>query len=144
MPRACWLLRDPMFITSWPDATSTTRIAISSQRSIGWVLPDVYTCSANAPMSPAFWPGLTFRRAHPVSADRASGERMADTLIHRGPDDSDVWASSDGDVMLAHRRLSIIDLSPLGRNPMSWDGRLWITFNGEIYNFRELRADLEN
>jgi asparagine synthase (glutamine-hydrolysing) len=47
-------------------------------------------------------------------------------------------------VLLAHRRLSIIDLSPLGRNPMPWDGgRLRITYNGEVYNFRELRAELE-
>jgi asparagine synthase (glutamine-hydrolysing) len=45
---------------------------------------------------------------------------------------------------LGHRRLSIVDLSPLGRNPMSWgNGRFWITFNGEIYNFLELRQELE-
>jgi asparagine synthase (glutamine-hydrolysing) len=69
---------------------------------------------------------------------------MADTLAHRGPDDAGVWESDDGRVALAHRRLSIIDLSPLGHNPMPWDGgRLWITFNGEIYNFLELRAELE-
>jgi asparagine synthase (glutamine-hydrolysing) len=69
---------------------------------------------------------------------------MADQLEHRGPDDSGVWESDDGLVALAHRRLSVIDLSPLGRNPMSWDnGRLWITFNGEIYNFMELRRELE-
>jgi asparagine synthase (glutamine-hydrolysing) len=73
-----------------------------------------------------------------------SARAMADTLVHRGPDDAGVWASADGTVALSHRRLSIIDLSPLGRNPMSWDGgRLWITFNGEIYNFRELRRELE-
>jgi asparagine synthase (glutamine-hydrolysing) len=69
---------------------------------------------------------------------------MAATLAHRGPDDSGVWTSPDGAVALAHRRLSIIDLSPLGHNPMSYgDGRLWITFNGEIYNFLELRRELE-
>ena len=69
---------------------------------------------------------------------------MADTLRHRGPDDAGVWQSDDGHVALSHRRLSIIDLSPLGHNPMSWDdGRLWITFNGEIYNFLELRQELE-
>ena len=74
----------------------------------------------------------------------ASAQAMADVLRHRGPDDSGTWASSDGRVALSHRRLSIIDLSPLGRNPMSWDGwRLWITFNGEIYNFLELRARLQ-
>jgi asparagine synthase (glutamine-hydrolysing) len=69
---------------------------------------------------------------------------MADTLVHRGPDDSGLWVALDGSVGLGHRRLSIIDLSPLGRNPMGWDGgRLWITFNGEIYNYRELREQLE-
>jgi asparagine synthase (glutamine-hydrolysing) len=69
---------------------------------------------------------------------------MADTLAHRGPDDAGIWESEDATVALGHRRLSIIDLSPLGHNPMAWDnGRLWITFNGEIYNFRELRAELE-
>jgi asparagine synthase (glutamine-hydrolysing) len=70
---------------------------------------------------------------------------MANLIAHRGPDDSGLWSSADGSVALAHRRLSIIDLSPLGRNPMYWDdGRLWITFNGEIYNFRELRQELES
>lgn len=70
--------------------------------------------------------------------------KMADTLAHRGPDDSGVWESSDASVALSHRRLAIVDLSPLGRNPMSWDGgRLWITFNGEVYNFLELRKELE-
>jgi len=83
--------------------------------------------------------------------DRSSGElaprvrAMADTLAHRGPDDNGVWTSAEGDVALSHRRLSIIDLSPLGHNPMPWDdGRLWITFNGEIYNFLELRQELES
>jgi len=72
------------------------------------------------------------------------GERMCGTLTHRGPDDAGVWTRADGTAMLAHRRLSIIDLSPLGHNPMAWDdGRVWITFNGEIYNFLELRRELE-
>ncbi len=76
-------------------------------------------------------------------ASRAA-RAMADSLTHRGPDDAGVWESADGTVALSHRRLSIIDLSPLGRNPMAWDhGRLWITFNGEIYNFLELRQELE-
>src|SRR5262245_52753054 len=77
-------------------------------------------------------------------AAAALARAMCGTLAHRGPDDSGVWESADGAVALSHRRLSIIDLSPLGRNPMSWDnGRLWITFNGEIYNYRELRQELE-
>jgi asparagine synthase (glutamine-hydrolysing) len=75
----------------------------------------------------------------------AAASAMASTLSHRGPDDAGAWGSDDGTVALAHRRLSIIDLSPLGHNPMSGDdGRLWITFNGEIYNFRELRRELES
>lgn len=66
-------------------------------------------------------------------------------MAHRGPDDAGVWESKDNAVALSHRRLSIIDLSPLGHNPMPWDdGRLWITYNGEIYNFLELRQQLES
>jgi asparagine synthase (glutamine-hydrolysing) len=69
--------------------------------------------------------------------------RMCGSLSHRGPDDHGIWTSPAANVTLAHRRLSVIDLSPLGRNPMSWgNGRLWITFNGEIYNYRELRGEL--
>src|SRR5262245_27274705 len=70
---------------------------------------------------------------------------MLAALQHRGPDDSGLWTSEDARVTLGQRRLAIIDLSPSGRNPMAWDGgRLWITYNGEIYNFRELRRELEN
>lgn len=68
--------------------------------------------------------------------------RMAEAIRHRGPDDDGVW-TGDG-VGLGHRRLSIIDLSPSGRNPMcNEDGTVWIVFNGEIYNFLELRPRLE-
>jgi asparagine synthase (glutamine-hydrolysing) len=68
--------------------------------------------------------------------------RMMETLRHRGPDDQGVW--HDGVCGLAHTRLSIIDLSPAGNQPMgSADGRVWISFNGEIYNFLELRRELE-
>jgi asparagine synthase (glutamine-hydrolysing) len=67
---------------------------------------------------------------------------MADSVRHRGPDDDGIW--TDGNVGLGHRRLSIIDLSPSGRNPMcNEDETIWIVFNGEIYNFRELRPSLE-
>ncbi len=66
-----------------------------------------------------------------------------DAMTHRGPDDAGEWWSDDGRVGLAHRRLSIIDLSPAGHQPMRDDQRgLAIVFNGEIYNFRELRAEL--
>ncbi len=68
-------------------------------------------------------------------------KRMCDKLIHRGPDDSGIYV--DGNVGLGHRRLSIIDLSESGHQPMSsQDKSIWITFNGEIYNFQELRKDL--
>ena len=71
-------------------------------------------------------------------------QSMADALIHRGPDDSGVWADAESGVALAFRRLSIIDLSAAGHQPMhSADGRYTIVFNGEIYNFAELRKDLE-
>lgn len=67
---------------------------------------------------------------------------MADAIIHRGPDGFGYWA--EGPAAFGHRRLSIIDLSELGRQPMhSPDGRYVMTYNGEVYNFPELRAELE-
>lgn len=68
--------------------------------------------------------------------------RMSDTLVHRGPDD---WGYHiDGHTGFGHRRLSIIDLSPNGHQPMcNEDGTVWITYNGEVYNYRELNKDLE-
>ena len=69
---------------------------------------------------------------------------MRDTMVHRGPDDAGAWFSADKTVGLAHRRLSIIDLSDAGRQPMSdTTGKIWITFNGEIYNFQTIRKELE-
>ena len=66
------------------------------------------------------------------------------TLRHRGPDDEGVFADRDAGVGLGHRRLSVIDLSPMGHQPMvSDDGQRVLTFNGEIYNFQELRSSLE-
>jgi asparagine synthase (glutamine-hydrolysing) len=68
---------------------------------------------------------------------------MRDTLTHRGPDDAGDWRSADGAVAFGHRRLSIIDLSPAGHQPMlDESGRLTLIFNGEIYNFEELRREL--
>jgi asparagine synthase (glutamine-hydrolysing) len=76
--------------------------------------------------------------------DAAQIVAMRDTMLHRGPDDEGVWVSGDGRAGLGHRRLSIIDLSPAGRAPMgNEDGTVQVTFNGEIYNHAELRADLE-
>jgi asparagine synthase (glutamine-hydrolysing) len=71
-------------------------------------------------------------------------QQMADTLRHRGPDSSGVWSDPDAGVAFGHRRLSIIDLSREGHQPMtSGSGRFVITYNGEIYNFRELTRELE-
>ncbi|MBQ7252553.1 MAG: asparagine synthase (glutamine-hydrolyzing) [Kiritimatiellae bacterium] len=68
--------------------------------------------------------------------------KMSSVITHRGPDQSGVWC--DDNVSLAHRRLSIIDLSDDGRQPMSnEDGTLQVVFNGEIYNFAEIREELE-
>src|SRR5215212_6149632 len=65
-------------------------------------------------------------------------------MASRGPDGAREWFSSDGGVALGHRRLSIIDLSEAGAQPMtSADGKLVVTFNGEIYNYKELRRELE-
>src|SRR5687767_11903987 len=70
-------------------------------------------------------------------------EAMANTIRHRGPDDSGVWADQSAGVALGFRRLAIIDLSAAGHQPfVSADGRYTLVFNGEIYNHRELRAQL--
>lgn len=68
---------------------------------------------------------------------------MRDTLTHRGPDDAGNYIDRSNSVGLGHRRLSVIDLTELGRQPMSSrDGAVWITYNGEIYNYMELRSEL--
>src|SRR5919107_1633783 len=70
---------------------------------------------------------------------------MRDTMPHRGPDDAGAWRSSDGRVAFGHRRLSIVDLSPAGHQPMcNEDGTVWITYNGEVYNHAALRQELES
>jgi asparagine synthase (glutamine-hydrolysing) len=83
---------------------------------------------------------------HPAapSVDRAALQRTSAHMAARGPDAQGEWVAADDRVALAHRRLAIIDLSPGGAQPMaSADGQLVISFNGEIYNHRELRAALE-
>jgi len=71
-------------------------------------------------------------------------EAMAESLAHRGPDDAGVWADDAECLALGHRRLSILDLSPAGHQPMGTeDGNSWIVFNGEVYNFAEIAKDLE-
>ncbi len=70
-------------------------------------------------------------------------ERMCRQMAHRGPDDEGAYVSPDAKLGLGHRRLSIIDLSPAGHQPMcNEDGSIWITFNGEIYNHAKLREEL--
>ena len=68
---------------------------------------------------------------------------MADCIVHRGPDDHGVWTSADGSVAFGHRRLSIVDLSPAGHQPMTSHNGAWtITYNGELYNAAEIKAQL--
>src|ERR1700680_2866605 len=70
--------------------------------------------------------------------------RMAAALSHRGPDASDVWTDGAAGVCLGHRRLSILDLTAAGAQPMRSDcGRFSVTFNGEIYNHLTIRSELE-
>jgi asparagine synthase (glutamine-hydrolysing) len=77
------------------------------------------------------------------TADPGVLTAMRDSMVHRGPDGGEVWLSPDRTVGLAHRRLSIIDLSNAATQPMCNEtGSVWITFNGEIYNHVELRAEL--
>ena len=81
------------------------------------------------------------------NADEQLIKNMLARIAHRGPDDEGVYiaeTSTEDRVGLGHRRLSIIDLSPAGHEPMpDASGRIWLTFNGEIYNFKELRHELE-
>lgn len=87
-----------------------------------------------------FWSRESKTDAHLVSI----GQAMAGAITHRGPDDAGVSTPGNG-VVLAHRRLSIIDLSPLGHQPMaSASGRLSVVFNGEIYNYKSLKTELQD
>src|SRR5262245_744506 len=75
--------------------------------------------------------------------EHAHVQRMRDAIAHRGPDDAGIWQAPDRTVALAHRRLSIVDLSPAGRQPIAnEDATVWLTFNGEIYNHERLRESL--
>jgi len=71
-------------------------------------------------------------------------QAMTDAIVHRGPDDGGHWVDAECGIALGHRRLSILDLSPLGHQPMtSVHGRYIMVFNGEVYNFQDLRTELE-
>ncbi len=86
---------------------------------------------------------LDFGRTMQADALGAVCGGMADALAHRGPDDRGVWVDAAAGVALGHRRLSIVDLSPLGHQPMaSASGRYVLSYNGEVYNFAALRAEL--
>lgn len=79
-----------------------------------------------------------------VSQSIGALQAMTDAIRSRGPDDQGHWHDADAGIVLGHRRLSIVDLSPAGHQPMlSAGGRLTIAFNGEIYNHMDLRAELE-
>src|SRR5258708_15707466 len=78
------------------------------------------------------------------SALAGYAKRMADTLTHRGPDAGGVWTNAAAGRAFGHRRLSILDLSEAGAQPMRSDcGRFTVTFNGEIYNLLDIRSELE-
>lgn len=85
---------------------------------------------------------INIENQRPIEAELLGA--MSETMIHRGPDGAGVWVQADGQCGLAHRRLAIVDLSVAGHQPMSTpDQRIWITFNGEIYNFPTLRKQME-
>ena len=81
---------------------------------------------------------------NPLKVSEKTLIKMRDTLIHRGPDDEGIYISKDKKVGFGFRRLSIIDLSKAGNQPMTnEDKTIWLVFNGEIYNFQEIKKDLE-
>ena len=81
--------------------------------------------------------GIIYKNNKPVLSEI---QKMNESIKHRGPDDEGIFRFEN--VLLGHRRLSILDLSKKGKQPMSNDGRYWITYNGEIYNFLEIKDQL--
>ena len=88
--------------------------------------------------------GFLTSDASALGSPEAIATQMAKAIEHRGPDDSGAWADAQTGIALGFRRLSIIDLSPAGHQPMaSSGGRFVIAFNGEIYNHLEMRTELQ-
>ena len=83
--------------------------------------------------------GIIMKNGGPV--DKGRIQRITDLVAHRGPDDSGFYFGNG--IAFGHRRLSIIDLSVRGHQPMCYRDRYWITYNGEIYNYLEIRQELE-
>jgi asparagine synthase (glutamine-hydrolysing) len=87
--------------------------------------------------------GILGRVSLSEKIDAGSMKRALDLMIHRGPDSDGVWMNPSENIWFGHRRLRILDLSELGAQPMvSFDGKLVIVFNGEIYNFKSIKNDL--
>src|SRR5438105_10387835 len=88
---------------------------------------------------------LDLERATPADELGATAWAMAERLVHRGPDEGDMWVDPDAGLAFGHRRLSIVDLSAAGHQPMvSASGRYVTAYNGEIYNFRALARELSS
>ena len=82
---------------------------------------------------------------HGGNIDQELLDRFTDSLAHRGPDGRGTIIDNEAGIGLGHRRLAILDLKYSGQQPMTYgNGRYWIVFNGEIYNFLELRSELES
>ena len=95
---------------------------------------DTPACAA----SPGFWAESPLQKAEPIA------DAMSAAILHRGPDSGSTWHDRAAGLALIHRRLAIVDLSPAGAQPMaSACGRYMLCYNGEIYNHRALRAELE-
>ena len=89
--------------------------------------------------------GLSFVSTDELNNAKIFGENLSSSLIHRGPDDAGIWYDKSNGIGIGHRRLSILDLSSAGHQPMdSSNGGFVIAFNGEIYNHLDIRAEIEN
>ena len=100
------------------------------------------TCPATA--ESVLMCGIAGLYSSQTAVDRSRVEAMLTAMAHRGPDDRGLEALESGRLVLGHLRLSILDLSTLGHQPMSTpDAQTWIVYNGEVYNFRELRSELQ-